>query len=144
MPIKLEIVTVERILYSDDVDMVIAPGAEGVMGILPHHVSLLTALNYGELIVRKKGEDDQSFAIGGGFMEVLPDKVTVLADVAERADEINIQRAQEARDRTKNLIESGNLSMDDLVRAEAAIRRAMLRLKIAQKRRGSRMPLPRD
>ncbi len=138
MPIKLEIVTVERMLYSDDVDMVIAPGTEGVMGILPNHASLLTALNYGELIVRKKGEDDQSFAIGGGFMEVLPNKVTVLADVAEHADEINVQRAQQARDRAKNLLESGNLSMDDMVRAEAAIRRAMVRIKVAQKRRKQR------
>ncbi len=138
MPIKLEIVTVERMLYSDDVDMVIAPGTEGVMGILPNHAALLTALNYGELVVRKKGEDDQSFAIGGGFMEVLPNKVTVLADVAEHADEINIQRAQQARDRAKNLLESGNLSMDDMVRAEAAIRRAMVRIKVAQKRRKQR------
>ncbi len=138
MPIKLEIVTVERMLYSDDVDMVIAPGTEGVMGILPNHAALLTALNYGELIVRKKGEDDQSFAIGGGFMEVLPNKVTVLADVAEHADDINVQRAQQARDRAKNLLESGNLSMDDMVRAEAAIRRAMVRIKVAQKRRKQR------
>jgi len=143
MPIKLEIVTVERMLYSDDVDMVIAPGTEGVMGILPNHAALLTALNYGELIVRKKGEDDQSFAIGGGFMEVLPNKVTVLADVAEHADDINIQRAQQARDRAKNLIESGNLSMDDMVRAEAAIRRALVRIKVAQKRRKQR-PMSQD
>ncbi len=143
MPIKLEIVTVERMLFSDDVDMVIAPGAEGVMGILPNHAALLTALNYGELIVRKKGQDDQSFAIGGGFMEVLPNKVTVLADVAEHADDINVQRAQQARDRAKNLLESGNLSMDDMVRAEAAIRRAMVRIKVAQKRRKQR-PISQD
>ncbi len=138
MPIKLEIVTVERVLFSEDVDMVIAPGTEGVMGILPNHASLLTALNYGELVVRKQGEDDQSFAIGGGFMEVLPNKVTVLADVAEHADEINVQRAQEARDRVKDIIDSGNLSVDDMVRAEAAIRRAMIRIKVGRKRRKQR------
>ncbi len=141
MPIKLEIVTVERMLYSDDVDMVIAPGAEGVLGILPNHAPLLTSLKVGELVVRKQGEDDELFAIGGGFMEVQPDKVTVLADVAEHADEINLERAQQARDRVQHLIESGNLSMDDMARAEAAIRRAMIRIKIAQKRRGSRAPL---
>lgn len=141
MPIKLEIVTVERMLYSDDVDMIIAPGAEGVLGILPNHAPLLTSLKVGELVVRKQGEDDELFAIGGGFMEVQPDKVTVLADVAEHADEINLERAQQARDRVQHLIESGNLSMDDMVRAEAAIRRAMIRIKIAQKRRSSRAPL---
>ncbi len=144
MPIKLEIVTVERLLYSDDVDMVIAPGSEGVLGILPNHAPLLTALNYGELIVRKQGEEDQSFAIGGGFMEVQPDKVTVLADVAEHADEINIERAQKARERAQGLIEAGNLSLDDLVKAEAAIRRAMVRLKVAQKQNRRRTSLPQE
>jgi len=144
VPIKLEIVTVERLLYSDDVDMVIAPGSEGVLGILPNHAPLLTALNYGELIVRKQGEEDQSFAIGGGFMEVQPDKVTVLADVAEHADEINIERAQKARERAQGLIEAGNLSLDDLVKAEAAIRRAMVRLKVAQKQNRRRTSLPQE
>ena len=145
MPLKLEIVTVERMLFTDDVDMVIAPGSEGVMGILPNHASLLTALKYGELVVRKQGQDDQIFAIGGGFLEVLPNKVTVLADVAEHADDINIERAQQARDRAQQIIESGSLSMDELVRAEAAIRRALLRIKVAQKRRGgTRPPLSQD
>ena len=135
MPIQLEIVTVERLLYSDEVDMVIAPGSEGVLGILPHHAPLLTSLNYGELIVRKQGEEDQSFAIGGGFMEVQPGKVTVLADTAEHADEINLERAKAARDRAARLIEEGGLSMDDLIRAEAAMRRALARIKVAEKRR---------
>ncbi len=141
MPIKLEIVTVERLTFSDDVDMVIAPGSEGVMGILPHHAPLLTTLAYGELVVRKQGQDDLSFAIGGGFMEVQPDKVTVLADAAERADEINLDRAQEARKRAEGLLQSGKkLSLDEQTRAEAAIRRAMTRIKIARKRSKRRMP----
>lgn len=144
MPLKLEIVTVERMLFSDDVDMVIAPGSEGVMGILPNHASLLTSLKFGELVVRKQGKDDQIFAVGGGFLEVLPNKVTVLADVAEHADEISVERAQQARDRAQQLIESGGLSMDELVRAEAAIRRAILRIKVAQKRHGTRPPLSQD
>jgi F-type H+-transporting ATPase subunit epsilon len=141
MPISLEIVTAERLLYSADVDMVIAPGSEGVLGILPRHAPLLTSLKYGELIVRRHGEEDLSFAIGGGFMEVQPDKVTVLADTAEHVDEINIERAKAARDRARKLLESGSLSMDELVRIEAALRRALLRLKVAQKRtihRGAR------
>ena len=135
MPTKLEIVTVERLLYEDDVDMVVAPGSEGVLGILPNHAPLLTALTHGELIVRKDGEPEQAFAIGGGYMDVQPNKVTVLADVAERADEINVERAMEARDRAQREIEEGGLSIDDLLRAEASLRRALLRLKIAEKRR---------
>lgn len=135
MPINLEIVTVERLLYSDDVDMVVAPGSEGVLGILPNHAPLLTGLALGELIVRKQGEEELSFAIGGGYMDVQPHKVTVLADAAERADEINLARAKEARDRAQRLIDEGGLSLDDLIRAEAALRRAMVRLKVGEKRR---------
>jgi len=138
MSTKLEIVTVENLLYSDDVDMVVAPGIEGVLGILPNHAPLLTALKFGELIVRKHGEDDQSFAIGGGFMEVVPGKITVLADVAERAEEINLDRAKTARERAQGLLDSGSLSMDELVRIEASIRKAMVRIKIAEKRRQKR------
>lgn len=138
MSTRLEIVTVERLLYSDDVDMVVAPGSEGVLGILPNHAPLLTTLKYGELVVRKQGEDDQSFAIGGGFMEVIPGKITVLADAAERADEINLDRAKAARERAQGLLDSGNLSMDELVKVEASIRRAMVRIKIAEKRKHKR------
>ncbi len=134
MPIQLEVVTVERPIFNDEVDMVIAPGSEGVLGILPRHAPLLTALNYGELIIRKQGEEDQILAIGGGFMEVQPSKVTVLADVAERADEINVERAEAARDRAEQLLEAGGLSPADLIRAEAAMKRALIRLKVAHKR----------
>ena len=81
MPIHCDIVTQERIVFSDDVDMVVAPGADGVLGILPHHSPLLTTLQFGELLIRKGGQE-QSFAIGGGILEVRPDKVTVLADAA--------------------------------------------------------------
>lgn len=136
MPINLEIVTVERLLYSDDVDMVVVPGIEGVMGILPDHTPLLTALDHGELIVRKEGEEELSFAVSGGYMDVQPHKVTILADAAERADEISLERAREARDRAQRMIEAGSLSMDDLIRAEAALRRALIRLKVGEKRRG--------
>lgn len=135
MPITLEIVTVERLLYSDDVDMVVAPGGEGVLGILPNHTPLLTALSHGELIVRKQGEEELSFAISGGYMDVQPHKVTVLADAAERSDEISLERARVARDRAQRLIEAGGLSLDDLIRAEASLRRALLRLKVGEKRR---------
>jgi F-type H+-transporting ATPase subunit epsilon len=138
MPIKLEIVTVERLLYSGEVDMVVAPGADGVMGILPHHAPLLTSLKFGELVVRKAGEEDLAFAIGGGFMEVQPDKVTVLADAAERAEEINVDRATAARDRAKERLEAGNLSMDEILKAELALQRAITRLKVAGKKQTGR------
>jgi len=89
--IKLEIVTAEQVVYSDDVDIVVAPSVEGQLGILPHHTPLMTILGPGELRLRKSGEE-LSIAISGGFMEVRPDRVIILADAAERADEIDIAR----------------------------------------------------
>lgn len=133
MPIRLEVVTVERAIFSDDVDVIIAPGIEGELGILPHHAPLLTALAYGELIARK-GNEEYSFAIGGGFLEVRPDKVVVLADVAERAEEIDIERAEAARKRAEEMIRVRGVEID-LVRAEAAMRRALIRLRVAERRR---------
>jgi F-type H+-transporting ATPase subunit epsilon len=136
MTIRLDVVTVERLVYSEDVDMVVIPGSEGVFGVLPNHAPLLSAMNYGEMIIRRKEEEEQLFAISGGFVEVQPDKVTVLADAAERADEISIERAQSARDRAKGLLEQARNNNDiDLIRAEASLRRALVRLKIAEKRR---------
>ena len=94
--LHLEIVTQERRLFSGDVDMVVAPGGEGELGILPHHAPLLTTLKEGVLRV-KQGGGEEYFSIGGGFMEVQPDHVIVLADVAEKADDIDIARAEEAQ-----------------------------------------------
>ena len=96
MPLRLEIVTAERVVFSDDVDMVSAPAAEGRIGILPRHEAMLTILLPGEFHYTKDGVSNP-FAISGGFMEVLPDRVTVLADTAERGDEIHEARAEEAR-----------------------------------------------
>ena len=135
MPLRLEVVTVERIVYTqDDVDMVIAPGSEGLLGILPHHAPLLTALAYGELRV-KRGGVEESFAIGGGFMEVRPDRVTVLADTAERAEEIDLERAQVARQRAEDRLHAGVPSALDFSRAEMALRRSLTRIKVAERRK---------
>ncbi|OQY42673.1 MAG: ATP synthase F1 subunit epsilon [Anaerolineaceae bacterium 4572_78] len=131
--IRLDIVTVERELFSDDVDMVVAPGSEGVMGILSNHVPLLTSLNVGELVVHKKGQEDIIFAIGDGFMDVQPCHVTILADVAEQANEINMERAKAAHDKAEKAIASGSLSAGKLRRAEASLKRASLRMKVAEK-----------
>ncbi len=133
MPIKVEIVTIERLVYREDVDIVVAPGGEGVMGVLPNHASLLTTLKIGELVVRKDGHEEV-FAIGGGFMEVQPDKVTVLADDAEHADEINLDRAREARDRAQKLIEGGDLLPEGRIRAEGELRRVLIKMHVAERR----------
>ena len=94
MPLQLEIVTPERLAYSDTVDEVQLPGAEGEMGVLPHHAPLLATLGVGELRIRKGG-DEESFAIVGGFVQVRPDKVVVMAETADMASEIDLERAQE-------------------------------------------------
>jgi F-type H+-transporting ATPase subunit epsilon len=134
MPLRLDIVTAERLVYSEDVDMVIAPGIEGELGILPRHAPLLTALTYGELRARRGGEEE-SFAIGGGFMEVQPNQVTVLADTAERAEEIDLERAEAARRRAEERVRDRAQEDVDFARAEAALRRSVTRIKVAEARR---------
>lgn len=136
--IKCEVITAERVVYSGEVDMVIAPGAEGQLGILPHHAPLMTSLTVGELRLKKEGEDEVCIAIGGGFMEVLSNRVTVLADAAERAEEIDIARAEAARRRAEERLKqyrSGKEKEIDFERAMAALRRSQTRLKVAAKRR---------
>jgi len=129
---RVEIATMERLLYSGTADMVLAPGVQGQLGILPHHAPLLTRLSDGELLVRCGGEE-HAFAICGGFMDVQPDRVIVLADVAEAADEIDVQRAQAARQRAAELVKR-RASRAELIEAEAALRRSLVRLHVAQRR----------
>ena len=131
--IRLDIVTAEREVYSDDVDLVVAPGVDGQLGILPHHTPLMTMLQMGELRVRK-GDEEFSLAICGGFLEVRPDRVIILADAAERVEEIDVARAEEAKRRAEEQL-SRHPSEVDATRAEAALRRALTRLKVVDKRR---------
>lgn len=133
MPLRLDIVTAERNVYSDDVDMVTAPGIEGELGILPRHAPLMTALQPGELRIRKDDEVE-FFAIGGGFMEVRPDRVIVLADSAERADEIDIERAEAARQRAEKMLQEG-VPEGQIEAIEGVLRRSRVRLKVARRRR---------
>lgn len=134
--LHVEIVTGERVLLTeDDVDMVVAPGADGSLGILPRHAPLISLLDAGELRIKKGGRED-SIIVFGGFIEVTPDKVIVLADTAERAEEIDLQRAESARRQAETSIANRESSME-LEQAAAALRRANLRLRIGQ-RRGSR------
>ena len=135
--IKLDIVTAEQVVFSEEVDAVIAPGIEGQLGILPHHTPLMTTLQMGELLVRK-GEEEFSLAITGGFLEVRPDRVIVLADAAERAEEISVARAEEAKRRAEEQLAHRTPEVD-MARAEASLRRSLVRLKVAEKRR-KRMP----
>ncbi|HEY41753.1 MAG TPA: F0F1 ATP synthase subunit epsilon [Dehalococcoidia bacterium] len=139
MTIRLDIVTAEHLVFSDDVDIVVAPGIDGELAILPHHAPLMTMLQPGELRVRKGGEET-FMAITGGFLEVRPDRVTILADAAERAEDIDAARAEEAKRRAEARL-SGKLTDADMVRAEAALRRSLIRLRVAEKRRRRRAEL---
>ncbi len=132
--IHLDIVTLERLVVSDDVDYVSAPAIDGIVGILPRHEPLLTALTFGELHYTKDGQE-QTFAIGGGFMEVRPDKVTVLADAAESSQEIDEQRAEEARKRAEELLAQRPEDPAEMARLEQAVRRAELQLKVVRRER---------
>jgi F-type H+-transporting ATPase subunit epsilon len=129
-------------VFEDDVDLVVAPGVSGQLGVLPHHAPLITALTYGELVIHREGQDDEYIAIGGGFMEVGADHVIILADSAERADEIDEARADEARVRAEQVMAREKDAGTDYARAEAALRRSLLRLKVAKRRRrrGGRPP----
>ena len=136
--IRLEIISAERVVYSEDVDIVVAPGIQGQLGILPHHAPLMTMLQPGELMVRRNNEEESMF-VSGGFLEVRGDKVVVLADVAERAEEIDIARAEAAKRRAEEGIAQHPAHMDH-ARTEAALLRSMIRLKVAEKSRKRRPP----
>lgn len=135
--IRLDIVTAERAVYSEDVDMVLAPGVLGQLGILPHHAPLMSMLVPGELIVKKDG-DELCLAISGGFLEVRPDRVIILADTAERAEEIDVSRAEEAKRRAEQQLTEKYTPAADAARVEATLRRSLIRLKVATRRRRRR------
>ena len=135
--LSVEIVTDERqVLAEDDVDMVVAPGSEGVVGILPRHAPLLTLLNPGVIRIKKHGAES-AMAVGGGFLQVNADRVLILADTAERADEIDLARAEEARRQAEQALaeaqRGGNRVQAESARA--ALRVSMVRLNVARRRR---------
>jgi F-type H+-transporting ATPase subunit epsilon len=128
--IRLDIVTAERSVYSDDVAMVIATGVEGQLGILPQHAPLMTILKPGELRIKRGGEEIL-LAISGGFLEVRPDRVVVLADTAERAEDIDTLRAEAAREKARETLAGKKAPGFDEAVAEAALQKALIRLKVA-------------
>jgi len=133
MPLHLEIVTPEKIAYEGDVDSVQLPGSEGELGVLPHHAPLVSTLGAGELRLRTTGNDEY-FAIVGGFLQVLPDKVVVMAESADMASEIDLERAQEARRKAEQTLESGYVEGADLAAARASLQAALLRIRVAERR----------
>jgi F-type H+-transporting ATPase subunit epsilon len=138
--LSVEVVTGERVVYAEnDVDMVVAPGAEGQLGILPKHAPLFSLLSAGEMRI-KKGGGEQSLVVFGGFLEVANNRVLVLADTAEKVEEIDISRAEAARQRAEaNLSQRG--AGADLSLAEASLQRAAVRIRVAQRRqRGGSRP----
>jgi F-type H+-transporting ATPase subunit epsilon len=133
MPLQLEIVTPEKLAYSDEVDSVQLPGSEGELGVLPHHAPLISTLGAGELRLRKGGQEE-FFAIVGGFLQVLPDKVIVMAETADMASEIDLEKAQEARRNAEQVLESGFVEGADLAAARAALQASLIRIRVAERR----------
>jgi F-type H+-transporting ATPase subunit epsilon len=135
MTIRCEIVSQDRMVYQGNVDIVVLPGVQGEMGVLPHHAPLLTTLKLGILTVRSQGKEEH-FTIAGGIAEVQPDIITVLADAAENVDEIDVARAEAARRRAEEYLSKGPPpDTDTYLRIEAALKRSNLRLEAANRYR---------
>jgi F-type H+-transporting ATPase subunit epsilon len=144
--LTVEIVTAERQVYNEtDVDMVVVPGSEGVLGILPRHAPLLTMLRPGPLRI-KKGSAEQELAVAGGFLQINDDRVLILADHAERADEIDAAAAEEARRRAEGALSEAQRSGNTLQveAARAALHLSQVQLQVVRRRRGGQGGVPTD
>ena len=130
--IRLRVVTPSRMLLDEDVDEVTAPGELGEFGVLPNHIAFLTTLVPGELSY-KQGSSKKTLAVGGGYAEVLDNVMTVLPPAAEFADEIDSARAQRAKERAEKLMAELNREEKDWEMAEAALKRALVRLQVASR-----------
>lgn len=140
--LQVEIVTGERVVYEEqDVDMVLAPGADGALGILPRHAPLFSLLSAGEMIIRK-GAEEQQLAVFGGFLEVANNRVLILADTAERIEEIDVERAELARERAEAALQEAATAVE-IEAALASLRRARVRSNLARRRRGPRADVSR-
>ena len=134
--LTLEIVTPDRALTREEVDEVVVPGSEGDFGVLPGHTPLLSMLKIGELWYRQ-GQEKHYLAVAFGFVEVLPDRVTVLAQVGERAQEIDVQRAERAKQRAEQRLAQTHMTAVDLdiERARISLLKSLLRLQVATRAR---------
>ncbi len=135
--LRLEVVTPERKTYSEDVDMVTIPGADGEYGILPLHVPLITALQPGELRILKGGQET-FLATGGGFAEVLPDRVSILTDAAVRSAEIDEAAARTAMDRAQATLADKSIGTEEQAAAQAALANALAQMNLKKRRQGTR------
>lgn len=139
MSIQCDIVTQERTVFSQQVASVSLPGTEGRMGILPNHSALLTTLDFGDVWVRHTDGEEEHFAIGGGYAEVQPDKVVILADSAEQAEEIDLERAEQARERAQQAMQEGVVDDPDrYAQLQASLMRAQIRLDVGRRHAGRR------
>ncbi len=145
MPTHLQIIALDKIAYEDDVDIAVIPGAEGQLGVLPRHAHIVTLLQPGEILTRKAGEEI-ILAISGGFAQIGPDRITILSDFAESAEEIDIERAENARRRAEERIADRRATPElDIARAEAALLRSLARIRVAERvaaRRRRQSPQP--
>ncbi len=136
--LSVDVITAERVVFSDtDIDAVVAPGAVGELTVLPSHASFITSLVPGELRLQKAGSDETYMMVTGGFLEVRDDKVVILAESAERAEEIDIALAQEARARAERQLASREAAVD-MSRVQAELRRSLIAIKVAERRRRRR------
>ena len=144
MTIRCEIVSQDRTVFSDDVDIVVLPGAAGEMGILPKHAPVLTTLKYGVIKIRKSGKEE-IFTVAGGVVEVQPDQITILADAAENVEEIDIQRAETARKRAEEMLARAvPQDADAYLSLQSALRRSTLRIDAARRYRQSQRARGRE
>jgi len=134
MKFRLEIVTPERLVYSEDIDILTVPTVQGEISILAKHIPLVSIISPGEIRIKKDNEIEY-MAITGGFVQVLPHKVIILADAAERAEEIDLERAMKARERAQKLMEEKRADKMTHAEAMAAFQRALVRIKVGQRKR---------
>ncbi len=138
MSLRCQIITQERTIFDEDVDIVLAPAIQGRVGILKQHAPLITALDFGELVIRQGGREE-TFAIGGGVLQVANDHVIVLAESAENVEDIDVARAEDARRRAEQIMaENPPQDPAELAALEATIRRADLRVRVGRRQRKPR------
>ncbi len=134
MPLTLKIVTPEKLTFSDEVDSVVIPAVEGEIGVMPMHISLMTTIRPGELVVSKNGQESH-LAVGEGFVEITGDSVSVLTDLAVKEENINENAVQEALDRAQARLSDTSLQGEELANVEAAISRSLALLKVKRRSR---------
>jgi F-type H+-transporting ATPase subunit epsilon len=135
--VRLDFVSQDHMVFSGEVNEILAPGIDGELGILPRHAPMITVLKPGEVLVKREGQEDLFFAVSGGWMEVLPSQVTILARTAERSDEIDVQRAEAARARAEELLAQG-VTREERAGLEMQLRRSQIRLRVGRKQGGWR------